>query len=143
MESKEMESKGWNNPSASAPSYDEAMNCSAVPPNQMQVYPNMPQPYSMPQHHYQPMTQPQMMPPVQAPAPPVVQQTVTVAGQFPTCRKCKKILQTRSEYTSTCGTHCAFLLCCLFICWPCAPFVYCTDMFRTKKFRCVNCGKSV
>lgn len=67
-----MESKDLKTASASAPSYDEAMKCSTVPPNQMQPYPShmLEQPGHM---QHPPMAQPQntilMMPPA---APPVV-----------------------------------------------------------------------
>lgn len=86
--SNKMESKGIG--SASAPSYDEAMKCSPVPPNQMHPYPghmmeqhpgHMMQPYPMqsyPMQQHQPMMQ-------QAPAPapsPVVQQPIVQSKLF-------------------------------------------------------------
>lgn len=106
--SNEMESKEMKIGSASAPSYDEAMKCSSVPPNQMHPYPSqmmeqhpghmmqqhpghMMQPYPMPQ--YQPMMQQTQAPtPAPAPAPaPVVQQPIVQSKLFLKQTECNRV----------------------------------------------------
>ncbi|XP_014206754.1 lipopolysaccharide-induced tumor necrosis factor-alpha factor homolog [Copidosoma floridanum] len=80
--------------------------------------------------------------------PPPAQSTVIIVqntsfGSEPqrmNCPHCHADIVTRTESAPTATTHLVFLICCLFICWPCAPFVYCTDCCLAKKHYCPRCN---
>ncbi|XP_014206793.1 lipopolysaccharide-induced tumor necrosis factor-alpha factor homolog [Copidosoma floridanum] len=56
------------------------------------------------------------------------------------CPHCHTEMFTRTETAITPMTHIVFILCCLFGCFCCAPFAYCTDSCTEKKHYCSRCN---
>ncbi|XP_014206785.1 lipopolysaccharide-induced tumor necrosis factor-alpha factor homolog [Copidosoma floridanum] len=56
------------------------------------------------------------------------------------CPTCQMSVVTRVKTGATAQTHIIFILCCIFLCWPCAPCVYCCDTCLVKKHYCPRCN---
>lgn len=136
-------------PPASAPTYEEAMKCSAIPPNDVMTYPNLVEmqsaaaaemviPTQMPLT-MQPTLQMTPVVPSQQQMPTYVQ-TAVINGLPAVCPSCAMPLRTRVDYTTTCSTHCACFLCCIFGLVLCAPCVYCTKCCREPRLKCAHCN---